>query len=155
MSALASHFWEVQQMQEADLNEVLTVEARAYAFPWTQGIFRDCLQAGYRGWVLRGLDGMISAYAMISMAVGEAHVLNLCVDPDRRRQGMARLLLQHILQVARSENICVVILEVRRSNRAAIKLYQGFGFRNIGTRKDYYPAAEGREDAFVLALDLV
>lgn len=143
-------------LSESLLPAVLDVERRAYAFPWTEGIFRDCLKAGYAGWALQSRDeGTLLGYAVMSMAVGEAHILNLAVDPLRRREGLARFLLAHLLQVARAAHCTLVLLEVRRSNKAAIRLYQGFGFQQIGTRRGYYPGHEAREDAFVLALDLV
>lgn len=154
MNALADTFWTLAPLHESVLPRVLEIEARAYAFPWSEGIFRDCLKAGYAGWIVQDRDGELLAYAIMSMAVGEAHVLNLAVDPPRQGQGLARFLLRHLLQVARAAHSTVVLLEVRRSNKAAIRLYQGFGFKQIGTRRNYYPGAEQREDAFVLALDL-
>jgi [ribosomal protein S18]-alanine N-acetyltransferase len=142
-------------LSETNLAAVLEIERSAYAFPWTEGIFRDCIKAGYSGWVLsdRGAEGLLG-YAVMSMAVGEAHILNLAVDPTRRRQGLARFLLAHLLQVARAAHCTIALLEVRRSNKAALRLYQTFGFQQIGTRRGYYPGHEQREDAFVLALDL-
>lgn len=154
MNALADTFWRLAPMQASDLPQVLEIERRAYAFPWSEGIFRDCLKAGYSAWTVQDRDGVMLGYSMVSMAVGEAHILNLAVDPSRRREGLARFLLEHLLQIARAAHTTVVLLEVRRSNKAAIRLYQGFGFKQIGTRRNYYPGVEQREDAFVLALDL-
>lgn len=147
--------WRLSPLHESQLGEVLDIERRAYAFPWTEGIFRDCLKAGYAAWALHERSGgPLLAYAFMTMAVGEAHILNLAVDPLCRRRGLARFLLGHLLQVARAAHSTIVLLEVRRSNKAAIRLYQGFGFQQIGTRRGYYPGHEQREDAFVLALDL-
>lgn len=146
--------WRLVPMHDTQLAQVLDIETRAYAFPWTEGIFRDCLKSGYSAWVVQASDGAMLGYAVMSMAVGEAHVLNLAVDPLRRRQGLARYLLTHLLQLARAAHSTIVLLEVRRSNKAAIKLYQGAGFKQIGTRRNYYPGHDAREDAFVLALDL-
>jgi ribosomal-protein-alanine N-acetyltransferase len=155
VNALAESLWRLLPVSAEDIPEILGVETRAYEFPWTEGIFRDCLKAGYSAWAVRGAGGDLQAYAFMTMAVGEAHVLNLCVEPSLRRQGLARFLLMHLLRVARAANVTLVLLEVRRSNKAAIRLYQDFGFQNIGLRKNYYPARDGREDAFVFALDLV
>lgn len=138
-----------------DLPEVSEIEQRAYEFPWTDGIIRDCFKAGYSAWALRAGHNKLLGYSFMSMAVGEAHILNLCIDPAHQRKGLARYLLTHLLHVARAAHITLVLLEVRRSNKAAIRLYQSQGFQNTGVRKDYYPAADGREDAFILALDLV
>ncbi len=136
------------------LPQVLEIELRAYAFPWTENIFRDCLKAGYSGWVLSDAQNHLRGYALMSMAVGEAHVLNLCVDPSYQQQGYGRLLLLHMMRIARAANLTIVLLEVRRSNKAALRLYESEGFKRIGLRKAYYPAADGREDAFVLGYDI-
>jgi [ribosomal protein S18]-alanine N-acetyltransferase len=155
VNAIPQPAWRLSPLHESQLGEVLDIERRAYAFPWTEGIFRDCLKAGYSAWALHERSGQrIIAYAFMTMAVGEAHILNLAVDPLCRRQGIARFLLGHLLQVARAAHCTVVLLEVRRSNKAAIRLYQGAGFQQIGTRRGYYPGHDQREDAFVLALDL-
>lgn len=154
MSAVLEPAWRLTPLHEDRLAQILDIEQRAYAFPWTEGIFRDCIKAGYSCWGVLDRSGALVAYAVMSMAVGEAHVLNLAVDPLLRRQGIARFLLSHLLQVARAAHSTIVLLEVRRSNKAAIRLYQGFGFAQIGTRRGYYPSHEQREDAFVLALDL-
>jgi ribosomal-protein-alanine N-acetyltransferase len=137
------------------LPRVLDIEQRAYPFPWTEGIFRDCLKVGYSGWVVQDARGEILAYALMSMAVGEAHILNLCVEPAYHGQGLGRFVLDHLLRIARNANMTLVLLEVRRSNAAARRLYEGAGFSTFGVRKAYYPAHEGREDALVLGLDLV
>lgn len=154
MSAVPEAVWRLAPLHEDRLPEVLDIESRAYAFPWSAGIFRDCLKAGYSCWTVQPRGQSLQAYAVMSMAVGEAHILNLAVDPLRRRQGLARFLLSHLLQLARAAHTTIVLLEVRRSNKAAINLYHGFGFKQIGTRRNYYPSHDRREDAFVLALDL-
>jgi [ribosomal protein S18]-alanine N-acetyltransferase len=154
VSAVLEPAWRLAPMHESHLPEVLDIEQRAYAFPWTLGIFRDCIKAGYSGWVVHERGGAMLAYAVMSMAVGEAHILNLAVDPTQRRRGLGRFVLLHLLQIARAAHSTIVLLEVRRSNKAAIRLYQAQGFQQIGTRRGYYPGHEQREDAFVLALDL-
>ena len=137
------------------LPKLMPIERSAYEFPWTEGIFRDCLKAGYSGWVLCNEAGVICGYALMSMAVDEAHVLNLCVDASCRGLGLGRLLLDHLVDLARAANATIVLLEVRKSNKAAIKLYESQGFQRLGLRKGYYPAREGREDALVLGFDIV
>ena len=123
MSARPAEAWRLAPMHETHLAEVLDIEVRAYAFPWTESILRDCLRAGYSAWILQGPDGRILAYALMTMAVGEAHILNVAVDPMRRREGMARHLLGHLLHTARAAHMTIVLLEVRRSNKAALRLY--------------------------------
>jgi len=145
----------IRPLQVSHLQQVLAIEERAYPFPWTEGIFRDCLKAGYSGWVLADENGVIGGYALMSLAVDEAHVLNLCVDPALQRQGQGRRLLHHLVALARAAGATIVLLEVRKSNHAAIKLYDSEGFKRLGLRKNYYPAAGGREDALVLGFDIL
>lgn len=144
----------LRPMREADLDAVMEVERSAYPFPWTRGIFRDCLRAGYPAWLLER-DGTIIAYAVLSIAAGEAHILNLCTAPELQREGHGRRMLRALLQVARGHRAERVFLEVRPSNDAAIALYHGEGFNEIGRRPRYYPAIGGREDAIVMALELL
>lgn len=141
-------------MQEGDVPEVMAIERRAYPFPWTEGILRDSLRAGYSSWVVRDARGQLCAYALMSMAAGEAHILNLCVDPDRQRQGLGRYLLGHLTSVAAAAGTQLLLLEVRKSNHAAISLYLHAGFRRLGQRKGYYPAESGTEDAWLLGREL-
>jgi len=140
-------------MRREDLPEVHALETAAYEFPWTQGIFADCLRAGHPCWVLC-LDGAIVGYGVLSIGAGEAHVLNLCVGPAWQGQGLGRHLLRRLLGVARWNGARQAFLEVRPSNPAARALYQSMGFHEIGRRPRYYPAKDGREDAIVMTLDL-
>lgn len=137
-------------MQEADLTDIMEIERASYPHPWTRLIFSDCLRAGYCCWVCER-QGMIEGYGVISVAAGESHLLNLCVRPESQRQGIGRKLLRHFISLARRHDAEVIFLEVRPSNAAACALYQSMGFNELGSRKDYYPAATGHEDALILA----
>ena len=142
-------------MRENHLDAVMAIEHRAYPFPWTRGIFRDCLHAGYPAWVLLE-DGVLVGYGLLSIAVGEAHILNLCAAPEVQGRGYGRRLLRALLKQARARAAQQVFLEVRPSNKGAIALYHAEGFNEIGRRPRYYPAANnGREDAIVMALELL
>ena len=143
----------IRPMREHDLPAIDAIEGSAYEFPWTRGLFADCLRAGYCCWTL-AVDEAIAGYGILSIAAGEAHLLNLCVAPQMQRRGHARALLHWLLQVAREHAVEVVFLEVRPSNTAAIALYLDEGFVEIGVRRNYYPAREGREDALVFTLRL-
>lgn len=146
--------WSLASMRLDELATVAAIDARAYRFPWSEKIFRDCLQAGYDGWVMRDNRDVLIGYALMSMAVGEAHVLNLCIAPERQGEGLGHALMVRLMAFARARGMHVILLEVRRSNQAAIALYHGLGFQRIGLRRCYYPADGGREDAFVLAYDI-
>ena len=144
---------EFRTMREGDLPEIVAIEQQSYPHPWTQIIFGDCLHAGYSCWVC-GRNGMIEAYGIISMALGEAHLLNICVCKESRMQGIGRKMLRHLVGIARRHNTDVVFLEVRPSNVSARALYEDEGFNELGCRRDYYPAGDGREDALILARTL-
>ncbi len=144
----------LRPMREDDLDTVHAVEIRSYEFPWTVGIFRDCLRADYPSWVLVQ-EGRIIGYFLMSIAAGEAHVLNICIDPARQGRGYGRHLLRALLHVARGRSAERVFLEVRPSNAGAIALYHSEGFNEIGRRPRYYPARDGREDALVMAIELL
>ncbi len=157
MSALAADAGKpaaLRPMREDDLDAVMEIERRAYPFPWTRGIFRDCLRAGYPAWVLDD-GGVLAGYGLLSIAAGEAHILNVCAAPEAQRRGHGRQLVRTLLQQARGRGAQRVFLEVRPSNTAAIALYHAQGFNEIGRRPRYYPAANGREDAIVMALELL
>lgn len=144
----------LRPMREDDLAVIQAIEERAYPFPWTIGIFRDCLRADYPSWVLHR-DGRIIGYFLMSLGAGEAHVLNVCVAPEHQGHGHGRRLLRTVLQLARSRGAERVFLEVRPSNTGAIKLYFEEGFNEIGRRPRYYPAKDSREDALVMAIELL
>ena len=156
MSALAADTPQpmLRAMREADLPAVMAIETRAYAFPWTQGVFRDCLLAHHPSWVLIE-DGQVIGYAVLSIAANEAHVLNLCTAPEMQGRGHGRRLLRALMDLARGRGAQRVFLEVRPSNAPAIALYHDEGFNEIGRRPRYYPARDGREDALVMALELL
>ncbi len=140
-------------MRPADLKAVAAVELSSYQFPWSIGIVRDCLLAGYHSQVLE-VAGVINGYSIMSTAGAEAHLLNLCVHPSCQRLGFGRRLLNAAL--LRAEGLAVerVFLEVRPSNAAAIALYQSAGFELIGTRPSYYQAEDGRENAAIFAASI-
>ncbi len=146
MSALV----EIRTMSYTDLKSVITVEKKAYPHPWTLGIFRDCLRIGYNAWVMT-LDKEIIGYGIVMLSPGEAHILNICIEPDFQKKGLGRYLLRHILKKSKQTDVDMVLLEVRRSNAGAQQLYQSEGFHELGVRKAYYPADNGREDAIILA----
>lgn len=140
----------VRYMSRSDMPSVISIERDAYDFPWTEGIFRDCLRVGYSCWVYEE-EKEILAYGVMSIAAGECHLLNLCVHPGAQGRGIGRLMLRRLLGIARHHGSDTILLEVRPSNHVAQRLYFAEGFNEVGTRPGYYPAKHGREDALVLA----
>lgn len=151
VAALGEPFY--RPMREQDVRTVLEIEKRAYQYHWTEGIFRDCLRVGYGCWVME-LAGGIAGYGVLSLVVGEAHLLNICVAPEWQGKGYGGQLLGHFLTLARERNASQMLLEVRPSNDAALALYRKRGFNEVGLRKSYYPGEKGREDALILAMEL-
>ena len=144
----------IREMQHGDLAMVSDIERRSYEFPWSHGVFRDCLLSGYQNIVLMRDDRVIG-YAVLSVAAGEAHILNICVDVNYRARGYGERLLDELLFRARAASVRQIFLEVRPSNDTALALYAKKGFHKIANRPAYYQANEGREDAAVLAKKLV
>ncbi len=142
-------------MRLEDVPRVASIDADAYEFPWSAGIFTDCLRAGYSAMVLEDDLGIIG-YSVFSAAAHEAHLLNVCVVPQRQGEGCGRRLVKRVLDLARWQRCERVFLEVRPTNTHAIALYHDLGFNEIAARPRYYPARGGeREDAVVMALELL
>lgn len=144
----------IRDMKHDDLSMVSDIERRSYEFPWSHGVFRDCLLAGYRSSVLIR-DDRVAGYGILSIAAGEAHILNLCIDPEFRSMGYGERLLDTLLSQARATAVREVLLEVRPSNTTALALYRKKGFFQVANRPAYYQSHEGREDAAVLSKKLV
>jgi [ribosomal protein S18]-alanine N-acetyltransferase len=141
----------MRELRVEDLEYLMSIEVRAYPYPWTEGIFRDCLRSGYGCWALT-LDEILRGYAVTSVAVGECHILNLTVAPEAQGQGLGRYLLREVLRRAGQAGADTAFLEVRPSNAPARHLYDSEGFNEVGVRRQYYPADRGkREDALVMA----
>ena len=140
-------------MRPSDLSDVASLEKALYAFPWSLGNFRDSVTAGYDCWVVTHGDAVIG-YAVLMVALDEAHLLNFAIAPEWQNQGIGRAFLQHMIEIARVAGCQIVYLEVRPSNLAARHLYKVMGFQQIAIRPDYYPAMGGREDALFLGLSL-
>ena len=152
MSAVLQPRQVLEPMGESDLELVIEIEQRIYAFPWTLGNFRDSIRAGYSCWVCRNGEGLLG-YAVLMIAAGEAHLLNLTIDFPFQRRGHGTRFLRHLVQTVRDYGAHILFLEVRPSNEAGVGLYARHGFRQIGVRRDYYPAQGGRENALVFALE--
>jgi ribosomal-protein-alanine N-acetyltransferase len=143
----------MRDMTAADVDAVLEIEQAVQAYAWTRGNFIDALGSGY----LCRVDqqgGEIRGYAVLRPVLDEAELLNIGVAAGQQRKGLGRALLGDMLGLARDRNMRRVFLEVRLSNTAALALYRGTGFGEIGVRRDYYQNSSGSEDAITMAYDL-
>jgi len=143
----------MRTMTHEDLSLVSDIERQSYEFPWSHGVFRDCLLAGYQCIVLER-DNEVVGYSILSVAAGEAHILNICVHNTFRSMGYGEKLLDEILFRARSLSVRQIFLEVRPSNEHALALYRKKDFHKMADRPAYYQASQGREDANVLVKKL-
>jgi len=139
----------IRAMRGGDVPDVVAIERGSYQFPWSDGIFRDCLRVGYVCRVVT-VSRQVMAYGVMSFGAGEAHILNLCVAEAYRCRGIGRQLLNSLIERAGAAGMADAYLEVRPSNTSAIRLYLALGFEQVGMRRGYYQAANGREDAAVL-----
>jgi [ribosomal protein S18]-alanine N-acetyltransferase len=145
----------IRVLREADLPAIMKIETRAYEFPWTEQIFLDCFKSGYSGIALTELSSdRLLGYGMLSAAAGEAHILNVAIDPDVQGTGLGGRLVKRLIDLARWHRAERLFLEVRRSNERARGIYFKLGFNEIGERKRYYPGRKEREDAIVMAYEL-
>jgi len=144
--------WQIREMVLLDLDKVERNELRSYQFPWTRGIFVDCLESNNLCLVLQEGEDLLG-HAIATIGAGESHLLNLCMRRDQQGRGLGRVLLDRCVEEVQQRGAEMMFLEVRPSNQVAIALYESVGFNEIGLRKGYYPAAMGHEDALVLALD--
>ena len=146
----------LRKMHKDDLPNVLKIEAKNYQYPWSENIFKDCFIATtYSNWVCEDEAENIIGYAVLSVGAGEAHVINISIDPEAQGLGIGYKMMTHLIGIATKKSE-TMFLEVRPSNQGAINLYNKLGFNEVGLIKGYYPAENGqREDAVILALELV
>jgi ribosomal-protein-alanine N-acetyltransferase len=142
---------ELRPMVVGDVDAVHALECSVFPHPWSHANFMDSLASGYDAWVLRGPEGALAGYFLLMYAVDEAHLLDVAVAAPLHGRGVGRYLLDRIASRARAERMESVLLEVRPSIARALQVYRRYGYAEIGRRKGYYPAHEGRrEDAIVM-----
>ena len=142
---------ELRPMVAGDVDDVYALECSVFPHPWTRANFVDSLASGYDAWVLREPEGTLAGYFLLMYALDEAHLLDVAVAAKRQGGGLGRHLLDRITARARATGMESILLEVRPSNARALQVYRRYGYVEIGRRKGYYPAHEGRrEDAIVM-----
>tara|TARA_Y100001935_G_scaffold223408_1_gene198820 strand:+ start:53195 stop:53671 length:477 start_codon:yes stop_codon:yes gene_type:complete len=151
VSAVLKNNISIRDMKIDDVDKVFMNELHSFTYPWTKGIFHDCLRVGYNCLVAE-FNNKIVGHAVLSASYGEAHLLNLSVAPDYQNNGIGRILLRRASRLAIEQGMDTIFLEVRISNVGAQSLYQSEGFCEVGRRNGYYPhATNGREDAIIYA----
>lgn len=153
MSAVVADHFSFRPMQMSDLDDMMQIEPHIYSHPWSRGNFADSLHAGHSAWVLESNRQLIG-YALMMLVLDEAHLLNLSISKTYQKQGLGRLLLEHMIALAKRHGAANMFLEVRPSNISAIALYENIGFNEMAIRRGYYPAHNGREDAVLMGLAL-
>ncbi len=158
VQALEAQF---ESMTVASLDTVVQIEKDAYGHPWSRGNFTDSLDAGYQAQLLTGGSGQATTllgYFVAMKGVDEVHLLNITVTPVHQRQGWARVMLDALALWSRGQGAQWLWLEVRISNVRARAIYERYGFREVGLRRNYYPAGgsgpSAREDAVVMSFAL-
>jgi ribosomal-protein-alanine N-acetyltransferase len=147
---------ELRPMVVGDVDEVFALETSVFPHPWSRANFVDSLSSGYDAWVLCDAPaGGLVGYFLLMYAPDEAHLLDVAVCAPRQGSGLGRYLLDRIAARARTKRMASILLEVRPSNERALQVYRRYGYVEIGRRKGYYPAGEGkREDAIVMRYGL-
>jgi ribosomal-protein-alanine N-acetyltransferase len=141
----------LRPMAVGDVDEVHALERSVFPHPWSRANFMDSLTSGYDAWVARDGAGLLAGYFLVMYAPDEVHLLDVAVCAARQGKGLGRYLLDRIAARARAMRMESILLEVRPSNGRALQVYRRYGYAEIGRRKGYYPAGDGRrEDAIVM-----
>jgi ribosomal-protein-alanine N-acetyltransferase len=144
---------QLRGMNWEDVDAVLQIEQQVHSHPWTRGNFNDALATGNICSVYEA-DNEIIGYAVLLPALDDVDLLDISIAKAHQRKGLGNKILNKIIEILREQKFERIMLEVRRSNLAAYALYRKVGFAEVGTRRDYYPLGEGREDALVLEYKL-
>ncbi len=143
----------LRPMSAADIETVHQLESSTNSHPWTIGILQNSLKTGDNCWLLES-QGALAGYGVTMVAAGEGTILNIAIAPGFQKQGLGHKLLEFLVTDAHKRGAEMMFLEVRVSNYRAIDLYQENDFAEVGIRRNYYPSANGGEDAIVMMRDL-
>ena len=143
----------ISSLSQSDLPAAFQIEKRAHAFPWSEHTFASNQGERYLNYQLT-VEGRMAAFAITQVVLDEATLFNIAVDPDFQRRGLGKALLEHLIDELEKRGVLTLWLEVRSSNVAAIALYESLGFNEVTIRRNYYPTADGREDAIIMALPI-
>lgn len=135
-------------MVREDLDEVMTLEKKAFSTPWTRGMYLRELEKPEGCYLTARADGLLAGYGGALVILDEAHVMTLAVQEDYRRRGVAMRILLELIREVEVKGARFLTLEVRRSNQVAIDLYSKLGFQIMGERKHYY--IDNLENALIM-----
>lgn len=144
---------QLRDMLWEDLDAVFAIEQQVHVHPWTRGMFNDSLASGYMCKLFESANELVG-YAILMPALDEVHLLDISIAKAEQRKGLGIKILNIINELCIDARFERIILEVRPSNLAANALYRKAGFVEIGVRRGYYPATNGREDAIVMEYKL-
>ena len=145
--------YSIREMQRADIPDILSIERRSFPTPWTEWMFESHLRfTGVSVNLVLERNETVSGYAIAWVAQDEIHLLSIAVEPEMRRLGYGRALLEEVIRRGAKRGGSLVVLEVREGNEPARNFYERRGFRIIGKRRNYY--MDTGEDAFVMVLML-
>ncbi len=142
----------IRKMTGRDLDEIMQIELESFSLPWSRQSYENELSNQYATYMVADCEGDVAAYGGIWIVADEAHITNVAVAPQHRRQGMGTRVLLALVDVARQKRASRIFLEVRVSNDAARSLYRGQGFKAVGMRPRYY--SDNDEDAVVMMRQL-
>lgn len=142
----------IREMTAADAEALARLDSECFSVPWSAKSFSDEAENEMARYFVAVSDGETVGYAGYWQVSGEGDITNIAVAEKMRRQGIASALLQRLITCAREESVSLLTLEVRRGNAAARSLYAGFGFEEMGERRNYY--INPREDALIMTLKL-
>lgn len=138
---------QIVKFRDCHIADVLKVEQECFLTPWSEKMFKEEISGKFSHYYVAEIDSHAVAYMGMWSLSGEGHITNVAVSKNYRRCGIAKALISHFIEIAKSENLEFLTLEVRASNEPAISLYKSFGFTQVGIRKNYY---ENKEDALLL-----
>lgn len=141
---------EVLEMKEADIEEVLEIENACFSTPWSKDAFKLEIKNKFAHYVIAKVDGKIVGYGGIWLIIDEGHITNIAVKKEFRDMKVGSHLLKALIELSKERNITSMTLEVRESNIAAQRLYEKYGFKEVGLRKAYY--SDNNEDAMIMWL---
>ncbi len=139
----------IRELNESEIPLIAQIEEKCFSNPWSEDSVRSSFLNKANRFYIAEKDGEIIAYIGLSVSVDEGYILNIATLPEHRRQGAANALINYIINMY-SDKLRFITLEVRPSNTAAVKLYEGFGFEKVGERKNYY--SNPTENAVLLTL---